>query len=101
MGSLLLLKLQSSTALDMKNEIIHLLYLEHVTHSDSKLAAYYFLHALLAHAADTTSSALAPLPRYSDSVDPVKFAAAILAYRQGELSKDRKYTTRELSLHFL
>ena len=101
MGSLLLLKLQSSTALDMKNEIIHLLYLEHVTHSDSKLAAYYFLHALLTHAADTISSALAPLPRYSDSVDPVKFAAAILAYRQGQLSMDRKYTTCELSLHFL
>ena len=39
---------------------------------------------------------------YSDSVDPVSFASALLAYRQGELStKDRQYTSRELSLHFL
>ena len=42
-----------------------------------------------------------PLPLYSDSADPVSFASALLAYRQGELSKDRQYTSRELSLHFL
>jgi hypothetical protein len=91
MGSLLiLLKLQSSTVLNLTNDIIHpLLYLEHDTHSDSKLAAYCFLHTLVAHAS-YTSSAIAPLPRYSDSIDPVKFAAATLSYRQGEISKDRK-----------
>ena len=45
---------------------------------------------------------IVPLPLYSDSVDPVSFASALLAYRQGELStKDRQYTSRELSLHFL
>ena len=43
---------------------------------------------------------IVPLPLYSDSVDPVSFASALLAYRQGELStKDRQYTSRELSLH--
>ena len=101
MGSLILLKLQSKAALDLSNQVINLLYLEHITYSDSKLAGYYFLHALLAHAADSSTSTLASLPLYSDSADPVSFASALLAYRQGELSKDRQYTSRELSLHFL
>ena len=42
-----------------------------------------------------------PLPLYSDSADPVSFASALLAYRLDEPSKDRQYTSRELSLHFL
>ena len=41
-----------------------------------------------------------PLPLYSDSADPVSFASALLAYRLDEPSKDRQYTSRELSLHF-
>ena len=101
MGSLLLLKLQSKTALDLSNEVLQLLYLEHITHSDSKLAGFFFLHALLAHAADTTTSVLVPLPHYVDSKDPVCFASACLAYRQAEFSKAHEYTARELSLHFL
>ena len=58
MGSLILLKLQSKAALDLSNQVINLLYLEHITYSDSKLAGYYFLHALLAHAADSSTSTL-------------------------------------------
>jgi hypothetical protein len=80
MGNLLLLKLQNKSTLDLTNEVHHLLYLEHITHSDSKLARYYFLHALLTHAANSTSSVLAPLPHFSDSVDPIHFAAALISY---------------------
>jgi hypothetical protein len=83
------------------NEVLNLLYLEHITHSDSKLAAYYFLHALLAHAADTMSNVIARLPVFADSADPIKFASELLAYKQDEISKARQYTPRELSLHFL
>ena len=101
MGNLLLLKLQNKSTLDLTNEVLHLLYLEHITHSDSKLAGYYFLHALLTHAADSTSSVLAPLPHFSDSVDPIHFAAALISYCKEELSKNRTYSNRELSLHFL
>ncbi len=101
MSSLLLLKLQHRSALDLTNEVLNLLYLEHITHSDSLLAGYYFLHALLSHAADTAVSFLASLPHYADSMDPVRFAASILAYRQAEFTKAREYSPRELSLHFL
>ena len=102
MASLLLLKVQSKAALDLAgNEVLNLLYLEHITHSDSKLAAYYFLHAVLAHAADTMSSVIACLPVFADSADPIKFASELLAYKQDEISKAHQYTPQELSLHFL
>ena len=101
MGSFLLLNLQIKSTLDLNNEVLHLLYLEHITHSDSKLAGYYFLHALLTHAADSTSSILAPLPHFSDSVDPVSFAAALISYCQEELSKNQTYSNHEQSLHIL
>jgi hypothetical protein len=101
MGNLLLLKLQNKSTLGLTNEVLHLLYLEHITHSDSKLAGYYFLHGLLTHAADSTSSVLAPLPHFSDSVNPINFAAALISYCQEELSKNQTYSNWELSLNFL
>jgi hypothetical protein len=101
MGKLLLLKLQNRSTLDLTNEVLHLLYLEHITHSDCKLAGYFFLHTLLTHAADSTSSVLAPLPHFSDSVNPIHFAAALISYCQEELSKNQTYSNWELSLHFL
>ena len=75
----LLLKLQNKSTQDLPNEVLHLLYLEHITHSYSKLAGYYFLHALLNHASDSTSFVLAPLPHFSDSVDPIHFAASLIS----------------------
>ena len=101
MGNLLLLNLQDSSILDLTHGILHLLHLEHITHSDSKLAGYYFLHTLLTHAADLTSSVLAPLPRFSDSVDPIYFAAALISNYQEGLSKNQICSNWELSLHFL
>ena len=52
----------------------------YITHSDRKLAGYYFLHAHFPHAVDSTSSTLAPLPCFSEPVDPVPFAVALILY---------------------
>ena len=101
MSSYLLLKIQKATSVDLGNSVLNLIHVEHLQNSDSKLAAYFFLHALLVHAQASISEALAPLPLFSASMDITKFAADIFAYRHNELSKDRKYSNREISLHFL
>jgi hypothetical protein len=102
MSSTLLLKLQRSTVIDrVNNQVLHLLYQLHITFSNSKLAAYYFLHALLSHAFNALAGNLDRLPRYTDSMDAVKFATQIMSYCQAELAKNRSYTDHEISLHFL
>ena len=87
--------------MDLTNEVLHLLYLEHITHSYSRLAGYYFLHDLFTYAEDSTISTLATLCHFSDSVDPAHFAAALVSYCQEELKNNRTYSNRKLSLCFL
>lgn len=64
MDGLLHLELLNKSTLEVTNEAHHLLYLDHITHPDSKLAEYYFLHALLTYAEDSTSSTFASCSIY-------------------------------------
>jgi hypothetical protein len=102
MSSALLLKLQSESVLNHKDDqVLALLYQLHISYSDSKLSAYYFLHALLLHALNATDGHLRQLPHYKDSMDITKFASQLFAYCQSELAKNHFYTDKEISLHFL
>ena len=102
MSSSLLLKLQRSTVLARdKDQVFTMLYNPHIAHSNSRLAAYYFLHALLLHAYTVLAATLNPLPRYADSMDSVKFANHLISYCNAELAKNRSYTDQEISCHFL
>jgi len=79
MSSYLLLKIQKASSVDLGNSVLNLIHIEHLQNSDSKLAAYFFLHALLVHAQASISEALAPLPFFSASMDITKFAADFFA----------------------
>jgi hypothetical protein len=102
MSSALLLKLQAAAVLDhTKDPIIQLLFQQHIATSSSKLSAYYFLHALLAFAFDTTAGQILLPPKYTDSMDVTTFAFQLLNFRQEEQLNSRAYSDREMSLRFL
>jgi hypothetical protein len=104
MSSALLLKIQSASVLDhsdTSDSVLQFLSKLHVSTSNSKLSAYYFLHALLAHAAEVLRGRLTTLPQYATTMDITKFASEIMTFRQDEVSNNRFYTDREMSLLFL
>ena len=100
MANVILMKI--SPLIDVTtNPTLQLLFDSEVTHSDSKLAGYKFLHALLTLANISFQQRLPTRPRFDSTMDPVAFATAYLQYQQDEARKNRVYTDRELSSEFI
>jgi hypothetical protein len=100
MANVILMKI--SPLIDVTtNPTLQLLFDSEVTHSNSKLAGYKFLHALLTLANISFQQRLPTRPRFDSTMDPVAFATAYLQYQQDEARKNRVYTDRELSSEFI
>ena len=87
--------------IDKTNSVLGLIYAQEITNSDSKLAAYYFLHAILRHADLEFIDKIEPLPVFNMFRDPIKFAHALLHFQTSNSRHQRTYTDRAISQHFL
>jgi hypothetical protein len=99
MAQALLIKIDP--CIDKTNSVLGLIYAQEITNSDSKLAAYYFLHALLRHADLEFIDKIEPLPVFNMFRDPIKFAHALLHFQTSNSRHHRIYTDRAISQHFL
>jgi hypothetical protein len=99
MANVILVKI--APLINLRCPALHLLYDSEVTHSDSKLAGYRFLHALLALADVTVKQSLFAIPLFSATNDVIQFATDLYQFQQDNARQNRIYTDRQLSYHYL
>ena len=99
MANVILVKI--APLINLRCPALHLLYDSEVTHSDSKLAGYRFLHALLSLADVTVKQSMFAIPLFSASNDVVQFATDLYQFQQDNARQNRIYTDRQLSYHYL
>ena len=99
MANVILVKI--TPLINLRCPALHLLYDSEVTHSDSKLAGYRFLHALLSLADTTIKQSLFAIPLFSTSQDVIQFATDLYQFQQDNARQNRTYTDRQLSFHYL
>ena len=99
MANVILVKI--TPLINQRCPALHLLYDSEVTHSDSKLAGYRFLHALLSLADTTIKQSLFAIPLFSTSQDVIQFATDLYQFQQDNARQNRTYTDRQLSFHYL
>lgn len=99
MANVILVKI--APLINLRCPALHLLYDSEVTHSDSKLAGYRFLHALLSLADITVKQSLFAIPLFSATNDVIQFATDLYQFQQDNARQNRIYTDRQLSYHYL
>ena len=99
MANVILVKI--TPLINLRCPALHLLYDSEVTHSDSKLAGYRFLHALLSLADTTIKQSLFAIPLFTTLNDVIQFATDLYQFQQDNARQNRTYTDRQLSFHYL
>ncbi len=101
MARVLAMKLEQDDVVNQNDAALQLLHRRHFLDNSSNLAAYSFLHDLLALANDMSATILNRLPQLQNATDVLTFATDLASFCRSEHLKGRSYTDWEASGYFL